>query len=202
MLKLGNDIEAAKTAGNVESKTKGFEESIQKIKQDATTWNTEYTLAMETLDAANETLKGKQDAADKKITTAIRDANDDLVSTEITNVDNAIAALATLINNNKGKKADINDNLKDLSAYTKAIDDAMTALNAKLEVYDAYLGLLDNVDKEVAKADFAKVQKAADDKKCGDTYGVATLWETSKAAIDAYAKEAKGMIEAERYHIC
>lgn len=198
LLKLGNDIEDAKTAGNVESKTKGFEESIQKIKQDATTWNTEYTLAMETLDAANETLKGKQDAADKKITKAIRDANDDLVSTEITNVDNAIAALATLINNNKGKKADINDNLKDLSAYTKAIDDAMTALNAKLEVYNAYLGLLDNVDKEVAKADFAKVQKAADDKKCGDTYGVATLWKTSKDAIDAYAKDAKDMIEANK----
>lgn len=201
-------INKAKTDGKAVEKKAALSKEMDEIKQIATALNTKYTLAFEDLEAANAKYKAKKEEVDKVITAEVRTYAD--LSTYIDAVDGALADMKKLIDDNDDtveKVANITEE-EALNTKSTAVDNAFKAFNAKLAIYQDYLGMKKAVADEFdgdnesywtkALTEVADYAKNDANKLNPATYVVADLWAAVKADLQTKKTEIDGLIETNK----
>ena len=201
-------IENAKTDGKAVEEKAALSKEMDEIKQLATALNTKYTLAFEDLEAANAKYKAKKAEVDKEITAEVRTYTD--LSTYINDVDVALADMKKLIDNNDATVEAIENIITEeaLKAKSTAVDNAFKAFNAKLAIYQDYLGMKKAVADEFdgdnesnwtkALTEVADYAKNDANKLKPSTYVVADLWAAVKAYLQTKKTEIDGLIETNK----
>ena len=200
-------INKAKTDGKAVEKKAALSDEMDEIKQDATALNTKYTLAFEDLEAANAKYTAKKEKVDKVITAEVRGYAD--LSSYIKDVDDALDAMKKLIDDNDDtveKVANITEEA--LNTKSTAVDNAFKVFNAKLAIYQDYLGMKKAVADEFdgdnesnwtkALTEVADYAKNDANNLNPSTYVVAILWNAVKTDLQSKKNVIDGKIDGKK----
>lgn len=197
-------VETAKTEGSAVANTDKLKNQINTAKEAVTDVVTNYTLLKEELDKAYKTYDDKVKEVNGKITPEIRGYAD--LATQVQAVDDAVEALLLEIAANDTKEKI--SNLKDLSAYTKAIDTALENFDKANAVYTDYLNMKKAVATEFdgdnesnwtkALTEVSNYAKNDANKLNPAEYNVATLWNAVKTALQDQKAALDAKIDANK----